>query len=97
MIEHDGCEMCKHFNDNEYRILFIDYAFANNEVDCNSPCYDCVSAHKRRMLEDKFEPMTNGDRIRNMSDEELAEFVRTYDFSCEYNCPAKTYGCFEKC
>lgn len=61
MIEHDGCEMCKYFN--------------CNELDINSPCYDCVSAHKRRMLEDKFEPMTNGDKIRKMNDEELAEFL----------------------
>ena len=53
--------MCKYFN--------------CNEVDSNSPCYDCVSAHKRRMLEDKYEPMTNGDKIRKMNDEELAELM----------------------
>lgn len=64
MIEHDGCEMCKYFN--------------CNEVDSNSPCYDCVSAHKRRMLEDKFEPMTNGDKIRKMNDEKLAEFISLF-------------------
>lgn len=84
MIEHDGCEMCKYFN--------------CNEVDSNSPCYDCVSAHKRRMLEDKFEPMTNGDKIRKMNDEELAQMILDWQFepcnSCEYKgMSGKKFNC----
>lgn len=34
------------------------------------PCCDCANMHM-----DKYEPITNADRIRNMSDEELAEFL----------------------
>ncbi len=32
------------------------------------PCCDCANMHM-----DKYEPITNADRIRNMSDEELAK------------------------
>lgn len=39
---------------------------------------------------------TNADRIRSMSDEELADFVGTY-FSCEYNCAAMTDNCDQNC
>ena len=35
------------------------------------PCLECM--HNR--AEDYFKPMTNADRIRNMTDEELAEFL----------------------
>lgn len=34
------------------------------------PCCDCANMHM-----DKYEPITNADRIRNMSDEELAVFL----------------------
>lgn len=34
------------------------------------PCCDCANMHM-----DKYEPITNADRIRNMSDEELAESI----------------------
>lgn len=29
-------------------------------------------------LKDRYEPLTNADRIRNMTDEEMADFVATY-------------------
>lgn len=32
------------------------------------PCCDCANMHM-----DKYEPITNADRIRNMSDEELTK------------------------
>ena len=35
------------------------------------PCLECT---KNRAI-NNFEPMTNADRIRNMTDEELAEFL----------------------
>lgn len=41
------------------------------------PCCDCANMHM-----DKYEPITNADRIRNMSDEELLDFIcsiETYD------------------
>lgn len=34
------------------------------------PCCDCANMHM-----DKYEPITNADRIRNMSDEELLDFI----------------------
>lgn len=34
------------------------------------PCCDCANMHM-----DKYEPITNADRIRNMSDEELADWL----------------------
>lgn len=34
------------------------------------PCCDCAN-----MYMDKYEPITNADRIRNMSDEELLDFI----------------------
>lgn len=60
MIEHDGCKTCKHFNPKEV------------VVSSSSYCYECEGAHQQRELQDKYEPMTNADRIRAMSDEELA-------------------------
>ena len=38
--------------------------------------------------ESEFEHITNADRIRSMSDEELAEFISKY-FSCEYECAVR--------
>lgn len=36
------------------------------------PCNECVHGAS---VKEHFKPMTNADRIRNMSDEELAEFL----------------------
>ncbi len=44
----------------------------------------------------KDEPHTNADRIRNMSDEELAEFLERH-FSCEYECEAVKDDCACDC
>lgn len=54
------------------------------------PCNSCVHGV---CLEDFFKPKTNADRIRSMSDEELAEFLSHY-MSCGY-CDArnKEQGC----
>ena len=41
------------------------------------PCCDCV--HNAR---EHFEPYTNADRIRSMSDEELAEYLETLTMIC---------------
>ena len=30
--------------------------------------------------------MTNADKIRGMTDEKLAEFIKNTGFSCEYSC-----------
>lgn len=36
------------------------------------PCCDCANMHM-----DKYEPITNADRIRNMSDEELGDLLQS--------------------
>lgn len=41
-------------------------------------------------------PHTNADRIRSMSDEELADFLCRY-FTCEYECAARTENCMRDC
>ena len=43
-----------------------------------------------------FKRMTQADRIRSFSDEELAEFRGKY-FTCEYECAAAKDGCFCDC
>ena len=45
--------------------------------------------HQKYRLDD--EPMTNADRIRNMTDEELAEFFKNH-FSCAF-CDVRTSTC----
>lgn len=39
-------------------------------------CANCIHNNSRK---DRYEPMTNGDRIRNMTDEELAIFFSDID------------------
>ena len=45
------------------------------------PCNKCT-----RNASDKWKPMTNADKIRSMSDEELAEFLEQFEVCshCEY-------------
>ena len=49
------------------------------------PCVEC--SHNRAV--DHYEPMTNADRIRNMTDEELTQFIKCarcdalYGSTCE--------------
>lgn len=45
---------------------------------------------------ENYKCMTQADRIRSMSDEELAEFLREY-FTCEYECAAAKAGCQRDC
>lgn len=40
---------------------------------------------------------TNADRIRNMSDEELAEFITDMDFDCADYCDSFASGCVFNC
>ena len=42
------------------------------------PCVEC--SHNRAV--DYYEPKTNADRIRNMTDEELAEFLEKTVYYC---------------
>lgn len=65
----------------------------------NIKCINCDSyfnfdeLYKRRIREVlKPKPVTNADRIRAMSDEELAEFL-----SCIYTLETDDYGDFDQC
>jgi hypothetical protein len=53
-----------------------------------------------KKLREYFPPMTNADRIRAMSDEELTEFIVTEplcpDDEMFYNCPADCRVCWGK-
>lgn len=55
-----------------------------NKSKLELPCLECTS--NRAM--DYFKPMTNADRIRNMTDEELAEFL--LEVNCAYAKPCMT-------
>ena len=57
-------------------------------------CFNDGRCHAHVNCENKI--MTNADRIRAMSDEELAEFLKTY-FTCEYECAAAKDGCICDC
>lgn len=41
--------------------------------------------------------MTNGDKIRAMSDEELADFLEPRDFDCSDFCNDFSEGCLGNC
>lgn len=41
--------------------------------------------------------MTNGDKIRNMTNEELADFIEPRDFDCSDFCDDFYYGCMGDC
>ena len=47
---------------------------------------------------EKAKSQTKADRIRNMSDEELAEFLSGLTSQCEFNtsCNEHCYGCHEE-
>jgi hypothetical protein len=58
----------------------------NNNSRDNEPCCRCDSNH------------TNADRIRNMSDEELAELITgSLNFDCANYCDSFTQGCAFNC
>ena len=58
----------------------------NNNSRDNEPCCRCDSRH------------TNADRIRNMSDEELAELITgNLNFDCADYCDSFTQGCAFNC
>ena len=55
------------------------------------PCRECI--HNVATIQDYYKPMTNADRIRNMSDEELARVIGE-DPHCERTeCGDNCYEC----
>lgn len=77
----DWCVMCKH----EGRDLF-------------DGCCECEYPENSDDPPTKYEPkpMTNADRIRSMTDEELAEFLTTEDM-CELICSPAPPHCDGQC
>lgn len=74
----------KAFDDSEEKIS-CNCKHNNNSRD-NEPCCRCDSKH------------TNADRIRNMSDEELAELITgSLNFDCADYCDSFTQGCAFNC
>lgn len=71
-----NCETCKH-DDAEY----IAYPF-------KTPCNECLSgkgcndAPTKWEAAEHYKPYTNADRIRDMSDEELAKWLLLFVRSC---------------
>ena len=74
----------KAFDDSEEKIS-CNCQHNSNSRD-NEPCCRCDSKH------------TNADRIRNMSDEELAELITgSLNFDCADYCDSFTQGCAFNC
>ncbi len=48
-------------------------------------------------MSDIEKKQTNADRIRNMSDEELAELITHIDFDCADYCDCYAMGCAFNC
>lgn len=65
---------------------------------CTRACDDGhVCIHGSEFYPGKPKLQTNADRIRNMSDEELAYFINLDHPNCNEICPDATAGCAFKC
>ena len=74
---------CKRCSGNGY--IYVTYSEGNTGTATSHICPECCGAGVQ------FAPSTNADRIRAMSDEELAEFIRSIvDGSYNYN-----FACYE--
>jgi len=71
----------------------------DNGFDAYSWCEkinDCPHEDIERDCED-YIPMTNADRIRCMTDEELAEFIARNNYDCADYCEDTKCGCSWSC
>ena len=59
--------------------------------------YDEAISILSDMVRDNDNKPTNADRIRNMSDEELAELITNMDFDCAKYCDSFASGCAFSC
>lgn len=68
----------------------------NNTPEGVMVCDECVYDLSRK---DRFRPLTNADRIRNMTDEELAKLMSGGDHICDRipECVCKETKCFDCC
>lgn len=68
---------------------------------CSMESKECIGCKQNAV--DKYTRMTNADRIRSMSDEELAEFIKGLSEHClagigECDCSGvNTQPCYEVC
>lgn len=82
-----GCYNCKH------------------DTPTGHPCETCLSTHGKDLqptnweAAENYEPSTNADRIRAMTDEELARFLVDISADCTSRCEccAYTRRCTDKC
>lgn len=70
-----NCKFCR----------YCEYLFA---IGNRSPCYGCKKGSNFELSKiydvkpaQSYKPMTNGDRIRAMSDEELAKFIPDWSYT----------------
>lgn len=71
----------------------------DNGFDAYSWCKkinDCPHEDIERDCE-HYSPMTNADRIRSMTDEELAEFIARNNYDCANYCEDAKCGCSWSC
>ena len=80
----NNCNTCKHFNGGAVVGLG------------DEPCYSCLKSKEQYLpsYEDSREKITNADRIRSMSDEELA--ILLSGMSCR-RCPINCKGGYMSC
>jgi hypothetical protein len=78
--------------------------FVDEPID-KDPCQECnrafLAQHIKPNFVSKRKPKTNADRIRAMTDEELAEFFQNTTFcdSCFINkneCGTESYSCIQR-
>lgn len=81
-----NCKFCR----------YCEYLFA---IGNRSPCYDCKKGSNFELskiygvkTEQSYKPMTNGDRIRAMSDEEMAVWLNSFGTICAI-CSENTFVC----
>ena len=93
--------------ENKFLITFTTFMLEHG-IECEEDIYqnDKVDEDSLELIEDLFNIVkltnhtrqTNADRIRNMSDEELAELITgSLDFDCADYCDSFTQGCAFNC
>lgn len=78
------CKNCKYFYKRPDITMFVCVKGKPHE---DNTAIDC----------DNYAPMTNADRIRNMTDEELAEFIARNNYDCADYCEDAKCGCSWSC
>ena len=95
----ESCDNCIHYTKTSY--MFGQCELCRHEVACTAICTQfaerqispemCREAEKVPVVVEKAGTITNGDRIRAMTDEELQQFLCQIS-TCE-TCPFASFGC----